>query len=376
MPSAPSEAAVEARGVSPAWAGYNAGPMDRKTFHFSLPEELIAQTPLPVRGASRLLALEGHSGAIRDLAFSDLPGLLRAGDLLVFNDTRVLPARFFGAKRTGGRVEVLLERVVGPRRLRVQMKASGRARPGTELVLDGEVAACVVSRDEDLFEIELACDALAYLDTHGTTPLPPYIRRPPGDEDAERYQTVFASVPGAVAAPTAGLHFDRRLIGALERRGIEAGFLTLHVGAGTFAPVRAKRIEEHRLHAEWLRLPARLCDQVEATRSRGGRVIAVGTTSVRALETGALGGKLEPFEGETRLFIYPGFVFRVVDAIVTNFHLPESSLLMLVAAFAGRERTLAAYEHAVAHDYRFFSYGDAMFVTPCVDARSKERRAL
>jgi S-adenosylmethionine:tRNA ribosyltransferase-isomerase len=350
--------------------------MDRKAFHFALPEELIAQAPLPERRRSRLLALDGRSGALRDLVFSDLPTLLRAGDLLVFNDTRVLPARFFGVKPTGGRIECLLERVVGPRRLRVQMKASRSPRAGTALVLDGGVAAEVVLRDGDLFEIELERDALPYLAAHGETPLPPYIRRGPADCDAERYQTVFARVPGAVAAPTAGLHFDAHLLAELERAGIELGFLTLHVGAGTFAPVRTERIEDHRLHPEWLTLSRRLCEQVAAARTRRGRVVAVGTTSVRALESAARGGSLEPFEGETTLFIYPGFRFRVVDALVTNFHLPESSLLMLVAAFAGREHTLAAYRHAVFERYRFFSYGDAMFVTPGAEAGKGDSHAV
>lgn len=345
-------------------------PMDRQAFHYELPEELIAQAPLPERGASRLLVLNGATGGIEDRRFADLAALLAPEDLLVFNDTRVLPARFFGRKATGGRIECLLERVLAPRRIRVQLKASHSPAPGARLELDGGVVATLVARADDLFDLDLHVEALDFLERHGRTPLPPYIRRAPGQDDPLRYQTVFARRPGAVAAPTAGLHFDEQTFAALERRGIEYAFLTLHVGAGTFAPVRAERIEEHELHSEWLEVPGALCERAAAARRRGGRVVAVGTTSVRALETASqASGELAPFSGETRLFIRPGYRFRVVDAIVTNFHLPESSLLMLVAAFAGRERTLAAYRHAVAHRYRFFSYGDAMFVTPSSDAR-------
>lgn len=350
--------------------------MDRKAFHYALPDALIAQAPLAERSASRLLVLDGGSGALRDLLFTDVEDLLRPGDLLVLNDTRVLPARFHGVKASGGRVECLLERILDRRRLRVQIRASRSPREGAVLELLGGVAATVVSRHDDLFDIDIDSDAIAYLERHGQTPLPPYIRRGAEAEDARRYQTVFARRLGAVAAPTAGLHFDRGLLEALERGGVELGFLTLHVGAGTFAPVRAERIEAHRLHSEWLQVSTELCERVAAARERGGRVVAVGTTTVRALETAALGGVLEPFEGETRLFIHPGFTFRVVDALVTNFHLPESSLLMLVAAFAGREHVLAAYRHAVNERYRFFSYGDAMFVTPSRAARPGGVHAL
>jgi S-adenosylmethionine:tRNA ribosyltransferase-isomerase len=343
--------------------------MDRKAFHYALPDALVAQAPLAERSAGRLLALDGGSGALRDLRFTDIGQLLRPGDLLVLNDTRVLPARLHGAKASGGRIECLLERILDRRRLRVQIKASRSPREGAALELIGGAAATVVSRHDDLFDIEIDRDAVAYLERHGQTPLPPYIRRHPEPEDARRYQTVFAHRTGAGAAPTAGLHFDRALLETLERGGVELGFLTLHVGAGTFAPVRVDRIESHRLHSEWLHVSAELCERVAATRGRGGRVVAVGTTSVRALETAARGDALEPFEGETRLFIYPGFTFRVVDALVTNLHLPESSLLMLVCAFAGCEHVLAAYRHAVAERYRFFSYGDAMFVTPSPAAR-------
>lgn len=338
--------------------------MQRSDFNYELPPELIAQTPLIDRRASRLLMLDGTTGAVADRTFADLLTLLRAGDLLVLNDTRVLPARIMGRKPTGGRVECLLERVVTPRRALVHLRASHAPQQGSTLELVGGARVHVLGRVGDLFEVELDHDVVAYLDAHGETPLPPYIVRAPGASDRDRYQTVFARAPGAVAAPTAGLHFDAEFLDALAARGVERAFVTLHVGAGTFAPVRTERVEDHELHAEWLEVPAATCAAVERCRARSGRVVAVGTTSVRALETAARGGQLVPFTGDSKLFIYPGFEFRVVDAMVTNFHLPESSLLMLVAAFAGREETLAAYRHAVRERYRFFSYGDAMFVTP------------
>lgn len=338
--------------------------MQRSDFHYDLPGELIAQAPLGERRASRLLVLDGATGALEDRLFADLPQLLTRGDLLVFNDTRVLPARVVGRKATGGRVELLLERITGPRSALVHLRASHKPKPKDDVELPGGARARVGARRGELTEIELDRDVVSFLEMHGATPLPPYITRPPDAADRERYQTVFARAPGAVAAPTAGLHFDATLLGELAARGIERAFLTLHVGAGTFAPVRTERVEDHELHAEWLEVPAETCAAVERCRSRGGRVVAVGTTSVRALESAARSAKLEPFSGFSRLFIYPGFEFRAVDAMVTNFHLPESSLLMLVAAFAGRERTLAAYRHAVDRRYRFFSYGDAMLVTP------------
>jgi S-adenosylmethionine:tRNA ribosyltransferase-isomerase len=346
--------------------------MNRSDFDFHLPPELIAQHPLPERSASRLLALDGRTGALADRRFSEIVELLRPGDLLVCNDTRVLPARLAARKPTGGRVEVMLERLLGPRRLLAQLRASHLPKAGSDVELPGGARARVVRRDGALFELELDCDAAPLLQAHGDVPLPPYIERAPDAADRERYQTVFARAPGAVAAPTAGLHFDAALLAALEARGVERTFLTLHVGAGTFAPVRTERVEDHELHEEWMRVPAGVCAAVERCRSRGGRVVAVGTTSVRALETAARAGALAPFEGESRIFIYPGFRFRVVDAMVTNFHLPESSLLMLVAAFAGRDATLAAYAHAVEQRYRFFSYGDAMFVTPAPGSRAGE----
>jgi S-adenosylmethionine:tRNA ribosyltransferase-isomerase len=338
--------------------------MLRSDFHYELPPELIAQAPLPERRASRLLVLDGATGAVHDRLFAELPQLLRAGDLLVFNDTRVLPARVLGRKPTGGRVELLLERLLGPRSALVHLQASHKPSPGSYVELPGGARARVGARRAELTEIELDRDFVAFLEAHGRTPLPPYIARTADAADRERYQTVFARAPGAVAAPTAGLHFDSDMLDALGARGIDRTFLTLHVGAGTFAPVRTERVEDHELHAEWLEVGAETCAAVERCRARGGRVVAVGTTSVRALETAARGGKMTPVSGDSRLYIYPGFTFRVVDAMVTNFHLPESSLLMLVCAFAGREQTLAAYRHAVAQRYRFFSYGDAMLVTP------------
>jgi S-adenosylmethionine:tRNA ribosyltransferase-isomerase len=344
--------------------------MRRSEFHFELPPELIAQAPLAARSASRLLVLDGATGEVRDKLFCDLPEQLREGDLLVFNDTRVLPARVPARKSSGGRVELLLERLLGPRRALMQLKASHKPQRDGELELPGGATARVIARHDAMFELDFDCDVVPLLEAHGQVPLPPYITRAADESDRERYQTVFARAPGAVAAPTAGLHFDRTLLEVLKGRGVEQTFLTLHVGAGTFAPVRTERIEDHELHAEWLEVSAETCAAVARCRAAGGRVVAVGTTSVRALETAARGERLRPFAGESRLFIYPGFEFRVVDAIVTNFHLPESSLLMLVCAFAGRDATLAAYRHAVAERYRFFSYGDAMLVTPSRAARA------
>jgi S-adenosylmethionine:tRNA ribosyltransferase-isomerase len=338
--------------------------MLRSDFAYELPPELIAQAPLHERRASRLLVLDGATGALDDRKFAELPGFLRAGDLLVFNDTRVLPARVVGRKPTGGRVELLLERLLSPRSALVHLQASHKPSPGSYVDLPGGARARVGGRRAELTEIELDRDFVAFLEAHGQTPLPPYIARTADTADRERYQTVFARVPGAVAAPTAGLHFDSQVLDALAARGVERAFVTLHVGAGTFAPVRTERVEDHELHAEWLEVTAETCAAVERCRERGGRVVAVGTTSVRALETAARGGNVTPVSGDSRLYIYPGFEFRIVDAMVTNFHLPESSLLMLVCAFAGREQTLAAYAQAVAKRYRFFSYGDAMLVTP------------
>ncbi len=336
--------------------------MDRTEFHYDLPAELIAQQPLPERAASRLLVMDGDS--MEDRRFSDLPGLLRAGDLLVLNDTRVIRARLRGRKPTGGQVEMLLERVTGTRTATAQIRASRSPNDGAELILANGSSARVVGRHGRLFLLEFNADIEPLLEAHGEVPLPPYIRRRAAPEDQDRYQTVYARDDGSVAAPTAGLHFDSELLQALRERGVETVYLTLHVGIGTFAPVRTQRIEDHRLHSEWCRVTPELCAQIRRARQQGGRVVAVGTTTVRALESAARDGELEPFEGESSLFIRPGFRFRVVDALITNFHLPESSLLMLVCAFACRDRMLAAYGHAVAQRYRFFSYGDAMLIQP------------
>ena len=336
--------------------------MDRSAFTYELPAELIAQVPLRRRSASRLLVLDGATGALADKAFADLCELLRPGDLLVLNDTRVIPARLRGRKATGGQVEILLERVTGPRTALAQIRASRSPAAGSELVVAGDAHLRVEGREGELFSLRFDREILEHLDAHGEVPLPPYIERPPVAADEERYQTVYARERGAVAAPTAGLHFDEDLLRELAAGGVAHEFLTLHVGAGTFAPVRSEHLERHRLHAERAEVSARLCRRVAETRRRGGRIVAVGTTTVRGLESAALGGELRPYADETNLFIYPGFKFRVVDAMVTNFHLPESSLLVLVSAFAGREEILGAYRHAVQRRYRFFSYGDAMLL--------------
>ena len=338
--------------------------MRRADFSYPLPRELIAQHPLPERTASRLLALDGGSGALRDLRFADFPSLLLPGDLLVVNDTRVLPARVLGRKASGGACELLLERILDTRRILAQARASKGLRPGTSISLPGGATAVVIARHGELHELALDRDALAYFEAHGDMPLPPYIGRAADASDRERYQTVFAAEPGAVAAPTAGLHFDQATLQSLDSAGVAIARLTLHVGAGTFQPLRSDDIASHRMHAERFRVPASTVAAIEAARQRGGRVIAVGTTVVRALESAAATDGIAAVEGETDIFIVPGHRFRVVDALLTNFHLPESTLLMLVSAFAGRERVLAAYHHAIASGYRFFSYGDAMFVTP------------
>ncbi|PWG64044.1 tRNA preQ1(34) S-adenosylmethionine ribosyltransferase-isomerase QueA [Sediminicurvatus halobius] len=335
-------------------------------FHYELPERLIAAEPPARRTDSRLLVLDGETGAVADRRFTDLRELLCPGDLLVLNDTRVLPARLLGHKDSGGAVEVLLERLLGGSEALAQLRVSKKPRAGSELVLEGGLAVTVVAREGDFFRLRFPDDAPlpVLLERHGHMPLPPYIRRPDTETDRERYQTVYARTPGAVAAPTAGLHFDRPLLEALRADGVRTESLTLHVGAGTFQPVRSETVEGHHMHAEWLSVPAAVCEAAADTRARGGRVIAVGTTVVRALETAARGGELAPFEGETDIFLYPGHRFRAIDGLITNFHLPESTLLMLVSAFGGRENVLAAYRHAVAAKYRFFSYGDAMFLCP------------
>lgn len=357
--------------------------MHRADFAYELPEELIAQTPLAERSASRLLVLDGRTGALADRSIRDLPELVKPGDLLVFNDTRVVAARLVGFKPSGGRVEVFLERPAGERHALVQLRASKAIREELEIATEGGNVR-VIGKEGDLWKVALPAPAFEFFERWGEVPLPPYIHRAPDASDRERYQSIFAQNAGAVAAPTASLHFDEALIAQLEARGVRRAFVTLHVGAGTFQPVRTDNLESHVMHAEWVSVGASTCEAIERTRADGGRVIAIGTTVARALEAAALeaqttrdegasgsghsqlaeGSLLRPFTGDTRLFISPGFRFRVVDALLTNFHLPESTLLMLVSAFAGRENVLAAYAHAVRLRYRFFSYGDAMFVTP------------
>ncbi|HMT37813.1 MAG TPA: tRNA preQ1(34) S-adenosylmethionine ribosyltransferase-isomerase QueA [Thermomonas sp.] len=341
--------------------------MKKSDFHYDLPEALIAQAPLPERSASRLLLVPPGDAAFADLQVRDLPSLLQPGDLLVFNDTRVIPARLFGQKATGGRVEILIERLLPGEEARAQLGVSKPPRPGSRIALDAGGEAEVLSRDAAGFwhlRFHLPEPLENWLLHAGRLPLPPYIQREPGSDDAERYQTVFARQVGAVAAPTAGLHFDDALLAALRARGVELGHVTLHVGAGTFQPMRVDDIREHRMHSEWINVGAELVAQVRRTRAAGGRVVAVGTTVLRALESALVDGELQPFAGETSIFIFPGYRIRSVDALLTNFHLPESTLLMLVSAFAGKPRIFAAYEHAVRERYRFFSYGDAMLLFP------------
>jgi S-adenosylmethionine:tRNA ribosyltransferase-isomerase len=335
-------------------------------FDYELPPRLIAQHPLPQRSASRLLHVPPGDQEFADGLFTTLPQLLRAGDLLVFNDSRVFPARLYGRKTSGGQIEVLIERLLGPRRALAHIRASKSPRPGSRLLLPEEVRAEVLARRDDLFELEFNCaeTLLDYLQRAGQIPLPPYITRAPEAVDHERYQTVFARTTGAVAAPTAGLHFDQPVFAALQDRGIDCVYVTLHVGAGTFQPVRTEQVQEHRMHSEYIEVNADVCRRIQETSRRGGRIVAVGTTVVRSLEAAAASGVLQPFTGETDIFITPGYRFRAVDMLVTNFHLPRSSLLMLVCAFGGYERVMRAYRHAVRQNYRFFSYGDAMLLHP------------
>ena len=338
--------------------------MRRDEFTYELPDELIAQFPPEQRGESRLLAMDCDSGEFSDLEFSDLPGLLKAGDLLVFNDTRVIPARLFGNKETGGKVEILLERILDDQRMLAQVRASKTPKPGSVIHLQEGINLQLNERQDDMFVLDVIGEmsVLQVMQQVGHMPLPPYIQREDEDEDAERYQTVYAKIPGAVAAPTAGLHFTDELLQEITDQGIQCVFVTLHVGAGTFQPVRVDNIEDHQMHDEYLQVSADVCEKVKQCKARGGRVIAVGTTAVRCLETTAQANGLTPYQGETDIFIYPGYEFKVVDALITNFHLPESTLLMLVSAFAGRDNIMNVYQHAIDERYRFFSYGDAMFV--------------
>jgi S-adenosylmethionine:tRNA ribosyltransferase-isomerase len=338
----------------------------KSDFNFDLPPELIAQTPLSQRSASRLLLLDVPVRTWQDRMFRELPSFLRKGDLLVFNDTRVLPARLYGHKPSGGAVEILIERVTGTHEAIVQLGVSKKPRTGTAIILADGSHATVLGREESFFRLRFESPEPLerLLMKLGEMPLPPYISRHSDASDLERYQTVYAREPGAVAAPTAGLHFDEGLLTQIRDKGVDFGYVTLHVGAGTFQPVRTDDLAHHQMHREWLNVGAGLVDQIHRTRRAGGRVIAVGTTVVRALESATVDSVLRPFAGETQIFIFPGYRITSIDGLITNFHLPQSTLLMLVSALAGREYILGAYEHAVKQRYRFFSYGDAMLILP------------
>jgi S-adenosylmethionine:tRNA ribosyltransferase-isomerase len=345
--------------------------MKTSDFDYELPDELIARYPLKRRTASRLMVVDGESGKIVHSHFSNLTDLLVPGDLLVFNNTRVIPARMLGRRESGGRVEILLERMTGKDTGLAHMKASNPLRNGTRIIVSEVRSLVVEGRAGALYQVRSeGGDLLSLMNQFGHMPLPPYMRRQDEASDRERYQTVYAKKPGAVAAPTAGLHFDHELLERIRAMDVHIAEVTLHVGAGTFQPVRVDDIAQHKMHSEWLEVPESVCEQVRETRKQGGRVVAVGTTTVRALETAARDGQLQPWSGETDIFIYPGFRFQVVDRLITNFHLPQSTLLMLVSAFSGRETILAAYAEAVRERYRFFSYGDAMWLGPCKGARS------
>ena len=345
-------------------------------FEFELPPELVAQHPAPRRRDSRLLVLDAASAAISHRRFPDLVEYLTPADVVVVNDTRVIRGRCFAAKPTGGRVEILVERILAPDRVLAWLRASKTPGCGALLSVDHDHGFVVRSRRGELFELEFAGagGVARFLERAGAVPLPPYIRREADGRDADRYQTVYARRPGAVAAPTAGLHFDEALLAAIEDRGIEIAHVTLHVGAGTFAPIRGEEVESHTLHREWLEVPVAACEAVARAQARGGRVVGVGTTTLRALESAAAGGTLRPMRGETALFVYPGYTFRCVDVLVTNFHLPRSSLLLLVCAFGGTDAVLGAYREAVARRYRFYSYGDAMLIGRA-RARVRDRAA-
>ena len=338
--------------------------MKLSDFSFELPEKLIAKYPTDDRTASRLLTLDGKNGAVKHCQFTDILDLVNENDVLVFNNTKVIPARLMGQKATGGQVEVLIERILQDDLALAHVRASKAPKPGTRLRLEDAIDVEVVGRRDALFELRFIGDdtILHALESYGHMPLPPYIDRPDEDADKTRYQTVYSEKPGAVAAPTAGLHFDDAILNQLKQKGVTLAFVTLHVGAGTFQPVRVDNIEEHTMHAEYAEVPQSVVDAVRQAKSKGGRVIAVGTTSVRSLESASSKGELEPFFEDTSIFIYPGYHFNVVDAMITNFHLPESTLMMLISAFAGRDNVMHAYQQAIEHEYRFFSYGDAMFI--------------
>ncbi|OTQ73627.1 MULTISPECIES: tRNA preQ1(34) S-adenosylmethionine ribosyltransferase-isomerase QueA [unclassified Gilliamella] len=340
--------------------------MQLSDFNFTLPKELIAKYPSKTRSSCRLLALDGHTGKIEDKVFTDIVDYINAGDLLIFNNTKVIPARLYGKKISGGKIEVLIERLLEGNRALAHIKASKSPKIGAELILgeNENIQVTMIARHDALFELQFPDDVLSILNEIGHIPLPPYIDRPDEAQDREVYQTVYSKVPGAVAAPTAGLHFDKPLLDKIKQKGVEMEFVTLHVGAGTFQPVRVENIETHIMHAEYAEVPESVVKAVLNCKARGNKVIAVGTTSVRALESAAQQtGTIAPFFADTRIFIYPGYQFKVIDSLITNFHLPESTLIMLVSAFAGYENTMNAYQYAVKEKYQFFSYGDAMLIT-------------
>ncbi|EAR60236.1 tRNA preQ1(34) S-adenosylmethionine ribosyltransferase-isomerase QueA [Neptuniibacter caesariensis] len=346
--------------------------MQVKDFHFDLPEELIASFPLEERSASRLLSVDGESGVLKHGCFTDVLDLIQPGDLMIFNDTRVIPARLFGQKESGGKVEVLVERMLDEKRALAHVRSSRSPKEGSKLLLEGGIEAEMVGRHENLFELRFHIEGnlVDALETHGHMPLPPYMKREDQSSDRERYQTVYNKKPGAVAAPTAGLHFDDALLAKLDEKGVQRAFVTLHVGAGTFQPVKVDNIDEHVMHSEYIEVSEEVCELIKQTRANGKRVIAVGTTSVRSLESASQKGEIAPFFGDSDIFIFPGYEFKSVDAMITNFHLPESTLLMLVSAFSGYENMMTAYREAVEQKYRFFSYGDAMYLTRKADPQS------
>ena len=337
--------------------------MKTSDFSFELPDELIARYPMPERSSSRLLVFDTEQDQIQDRIFRDIEELLVPGDLLVFNNTRVIPARLFGEKLSGGKLEALVERVIGEHDVLAHVRCSRSPKPGQQIRL-GNALVEVIGREDALFHLRFPSDkpVLDVLEEIGHMPLPHYMERDDAEEDRERYQTVYAEKPGAVAAPTAGLHFDEPLLERLKAKGVRFAFVTLHVGAGTFKPVKVDNVNEHVMHSEYIEVSDDVVKAVKDTRAHGNRVVAVGTTSVRSLESASQSGQIESFYGDSQIFIYPGYQFRSVDAIITNFHLPESTLIMLISAFAGRDGTLAAYDHAVTECYRFYSYGDAMFL--------------
>lgn len=338
--------------------------MQLNDFDFHLPEELIAQRPSTERTGSRLLELDGASGELRHRQFPEIEQLLEPGDLLVFNNTKVIPARLFGRKSTGGQVEVLVERMLSDHLALAHVKANKTPKEGSILLMEGNVQLEVTGRQKNLFQLSCLNESplVDLLEEHGHMPLPPYMSREDDETDRERYQTVYAEKKGAVAAPTAGLHFDDTLLKRLTDQGVNLAYITLHVGAGTFQPVKTDKIEDHVMHSEWIDVPATVAEKILATKAAGKRVVAVGTTSVRSLETASQNGQIEPYTGDTQIFIYPGYQFQCVDAMLTNFHLPKSTLMMLISAFAGREQVMTAYDAAINERYRFFSYGDAMFL--------------